>query len=138
MTEDRLYTRTITVTVIPMNRGAYIKYRGWMLLPKQDPDDEGYLIERIDHLGCISWIPKDKFKQVYKQIFNISIDQEEIDWLDQLKKEYEDLNTSIVKFHKFINSNINSHQYNLIQLQIDTIKNLLSILDKHIHIATQN
>lgn len=58
----------------PMTRQEYNDYRGWQLPADEDPADEGYLVEYTDggrsnhpnHIGYISWSPKDVFEAAYQ------------------------------------------------------------------------
>lgn len=68
-----LYTGTKTVLARPLNRQAYVDYRGWILPAGEDAAEEGYLVEYTDggkpndprHAGYISWSPKDVFERAY-------------------------------------------------------------------------
>lgn len=63
------YKSNKRVTVVPMTRGIYNKYQGWTIPAKENPEDEGYLVEYLDggepnhpdHECFISWSPKDVF-----------------------------------------------------------------------------
>lgn len=62
------------LTAWPMNRGQYNTYRGWQTPEKENPEDEGYLVEyekggkpnHPDHEGYISWSPRDVFEETYQ------------------------------------------------------------------------
>lgn len=64
---------TKQVVAWPMTRQAYNDYRDWTLPDDENGDDEGYLIEYVeggrgnhpDHLGYISWSPKEVFYKEY-------------------------------------------------------------------------
>lgn len=57
-----------------MTRGEYNDYRGWTVPENEDAADMGYLVEYVgggksnhpDHVGYISWSPKEVFEQSYK------------------------------------------------------------------------
>ena len=146
--KGQLYTSNETVIATPMNRVEYNVYRGWVLPSNEHPNDAGYLVEHIDggesnhpnHLGYITWIPKDVFERFYS--LHQVVEQKEPTWLDRLKEEYESLNNNIIKLHEFmisdqfLNSDISFHQRNLMQLQIGNMTNLLYILGERIHRAT--
>ena len=45
----------------PMTRGDYNKFRGWMILEDENPDDDGYKVTYPD--GDVSWCPKAQFEE---------------------------------------------------------------------------
>lgn len=63
------------IQAMPMTRGKYNEYRGWVVPADENPDDEGYLVEYMDsgksnhpkHTGYISWSPKDVFEKAYRR-----------------------------------------------------------------------
>lgn len=67
---------TKRILAIPMTRGAYNQYRGWVVPANENPHDAGYLVEYTDggkpnderHSGYISWSPADVFDLAYKPI----------------------------------------------------------------------
>ena len=58
------YIGTKIIHARPMTRGEYNQYRGWMLPPDEDPDDEGYLVVYPDSYE--SWSPKEVFEEAYR------------------------------------------------------------------------
>ncbi len=70
------YIGTKTVDAQPMTRGVYNEYQGWTIPPNENPADEGYLVEYLEggkpnhgnHMGYISWSPKDVFEKSYKVV----------------------------------------------------------------------
>ena len=60
----RKYIGTKMIDARPMTRGEYNKYRGWMLPPDENPDDQGYLVRYPD--GYESWSPWDVFEEAYR------------------------------------------------------------------------
>ena len=64
------------VLATPMTRIDYNVYRGWDLPENEDGSDEGYLVEYIDggqsnhpdHLGYISWSPKNVFERGHTKL----------------------------------------------------------------------
>ena len=58
-----------------MTRLEYNILRGWQLPEDEDRDDEGYLVEYLDggkpnhpdFKGYISWSPKERFENVYRE-----------------------------------------------------------------------
>ena len=68
-----LYIGSKLVLAKPMTRLAYNEYRGWELPNDEDGTDEGYLVEYLDggkpnhpdHVGYISWSPKEQFDNGY-------------------------------------------------------------------------
>lgn len=58
----------------PMTRQDYNDYRGWQLPADEDGSDEGFLVEYLDggaqnhpnHIGYISWSPKDVFERAHQ------------------------------------------------------------------------
>lgn len=67
------YIGTKSVLATPMTRGEYNKYQGWKIPENEDPTEQGYLVEYKDggkpnhpnHVGYISWSPKDVFEYSY-------------------------------------------------------------------------
>jgi hypothetical protein len=67
---------TKRVLATPMNRREYCKYMNWTPIPREDGEDEGYLVEYLDssnlnhpnHKGYISWSPKEQFDNAYREI----------------------------------------------------------------------
>lgn len=65
------------ITAVAMNRQDYNDYRGWIVPPDENPEDEGYLVEyeptepptpnTEDRLGYVSWSPKDVFDEAYRK-----------------------------------------------------------------------
>lgn len=70
----RTYIGTKVIAAKPMNKIDYCSYRGWIMPDDEDPMEEGYLVEyegtenqnHKDHVGYISWSPKDTFDKAYK------------------------------------------------------------------------
>lgn len=54
----------------PMSRGAYNKYRGWVMPEGDNPEDEGYLVvyNKGTDLHYESWSPKLQFDEGYTLI----------------------------------------------------------------------
>lgn len=76
MSERKLYKCHKEVWGTPMNRAAYVAYRGWKLPADEDGADEGYFVEYTDggpanhpdHKGYISWSPKAQLDAGYVEI----------------------------------------------------------------------
>ena len=57
-----------------MTKEEYCDYRGWEVPENEDPSESGYFVEYMDggkpnhsdHVGYVSWSPKDVFEQAYK------------------------------------------------------------------------
>ena len=72
--ELELYIGVKIVGLKPMNRVEYNDHRGWDLPSDEDGTDEGYLVEykdggkpnHPDHLGYISWSPKEVADKAYR------------------------------------------------------------------------
>ena len=70
-----LYIGVKIVGLKPMSRVEYNDHRGWALPDSEDGDEEGYLVEYKDgeesnhpeHLGYISWAPKEQANKVYRK-----------------------------------------------------------------------
>jgi hypothetical protein len=59
----------------PMTLGEYNTYRGWKIPDDEDPNRLGYLVEyqgsdsnHPDHVGYISWTPKEVLEDAYLQL----------------------------------------------------------------------
>lgn len=49
----------------PMTRGEYYKYRSWVLLDNENPEDKGYFVKYKDEY--VSWFPKESFEEAYSK-----------------------------------------------------------------------
>lgn len=71
--EGQRYVGTKHLWAWPMTRGEYNRYRGWKMPDEENPDDAGYLVEyekggepnHPNHIGYISWSPKEVFEDSY-------------------------------------------------------------------------
>lgn len=69
-----LYIGTKAVLAHLMTKEEYCDYRGWKVPENEDPAEQGYFVEYMDggkpnhfnHVGYVSWSPKDVFEQSYK------------------------------------------------------------------------
>lgn len=76
MNKAKLYQGTKRLRAIPMSRGDYNVYRGWITPEGENTADEGYLVEYQDggkandhrHVGYISWSPKEVFENSYQEL----------------------------------------------------------------------
>lgn len=63
-----------------MTKQEYCDYRGWTVPENEDATEQGYFVEYVDggkpnhpdHVGYISWSPKDVFEQSYKPSGSLS------------------------------------------------------------------
>ncbi|TNF01492.1 MAG: DUF2829 domain-containing protein [Gammaproteobacteria bacterium] len=86
------YIGTKLIDAKPMSRGEYNSYRGWEVPADENPDDDGYLVEyqdggqpnHPDHMGYISWSPKDVFERNYSLVTGMTFGQA----LEAIKKGY--------------------------------------------------
>ena len=70
----KTYFGTKQIMASAMTRLEYNDYRGWDLPDDEDGSDDGYLVEYVDggpsnhpeHVGYISWSPKDVFDAAYQ------------------------------------------------------------------------
>lgn len=130
----KTYVGTKTIKATPMNRLAYNEYRGWKLPEDENGEDEGMLVEYLDggksnhpnHVGYISWSPLDVFEKAYKLAETP---------LDRLLIEQEELFEKFKKLHNFLNSEkisaydlVGKFQYEMLFMQLNTMKTYLSIL----------
>lgn len=68
------YIGTKIILATAMTLGAYNEKRGWPMPPDEDPTAPGYLVEYTDggkpnhpdHVGYISWSPKEQFEGAYR------------------------------------------------------------------------
>jgi hypothetical protein len=80
-----------TVLALPMTRGVYNAYRGWSLPADENGTDEGFLVEYLDggkanhqnHMGYISWSPKDVFNRGYNENYTHQVPQTMQDYDDK-------------------------------------------------------
>ena len=69
-----LYIGTKAVLAHLMTKEEYCDYREWKVPENEDPAEQGYFVEYMDggkpnhpnHVGYVSWSPKDVFEQAYK------------------------------------------------------------------------
>lgn len=69
-----LYIGTKAVLAHLMTKDEYCDYRGWKVPENEDPAEQGYFVEYMDggkpnhanHVGYVSWSPKDVFEGAYK------------------------------------------------------------------------
>lgn len=69
-----LYIGTKAVLAHLMTKEEYCDYREWQVPENEDPAEQGYFVEYMDggkpnhpnHVGYVSWSPKDVFEQAYK------------------------------------------------------------------------
>lgn len=59
------YVGTKVIDAIPMTRGEYNKFRGWVIPANENPSDEGYVIQYED--DYISWSPKNVFEKDFRK-----------------------------------------------------------------------
>lgn len=98
------YVGKKAVKATPMTRAEYNIYRGWELPADENGADEGMLVEYIDggksnhpdHVGYISWSPKDVFEKAYKVAET---------YLDRLCNEIVELSSNLDKLYEFITNN---------------------------------
>lgn len=70
----KYFSGTKLVLAVAMVLGDYNKYRGWKPPAGEDQAAEGYLVEYTDggkanhedHVGYVSWSPKDVFDRAYR------------------------------------------------------------------------
>jgi hypothetical protein len=84
--EMKNYIGVKYIKAFPMSRGDYNSYRGWEVPPKENPEEEGYLVEypatdpptpnMSGHNGYISWAPKEVFDQAHIAIGNHISDED--------------------------------------------------------------
>lgn len=69
-----LYIGTKAVLAHLMTKEEYCDYREWQVPENEDSAEQGYFVEYMDggkpnhpnHVGYVSWSPKDVFEQAYK------------------------------------------------------------------------
>ena len=75
-----LYIGTKAVLAHLMTKEEYCDYREWKVPENEDPAEQGYFVEYMDggkpnhpnHVGYVSWSPKDVFEQAYKTSGSLS------------------------------------------------------------------
>jgi hypothetical protein len=76
----KTFIGTKSLKARPMTLGHYNAYRNWPMPANEDPEAEGYLVEYIDstmpnhpdHVGYISWAPKQQFENAYRDTENMT------------------------------------------------------------------
>lgn len=62
MTDNKVdYVGTSKVRAFECNLGRYNQIQGWSLPEGQNPEDQGFVVERTD--GSTSWVPRNLFMQ---------------------------------------------------------------------------
>jgi len=71
---------TKRIKAVPMNRGNYNIYRGWVLPADECGGDHGFLVEEkdttvnhLDHDGHITWLPASVFLKTYKATSGLTL-----------------------------------------------------------------
>lgn len=114
------YIGVKAIKATPMTRKEYNDYRGWDLPSDEDGTDEGYLVEyeqsletpninHPDHLGYISWSPKDVFNEAYVQVEGISHidhDPNQPEYMSRVVLEANELGIKVVKLREFFLTDI--------------------------------
>ena len=147
-----VYEGTKIVQATPMNRLEYNQYRGWDLPADENGADEGYLVEYLDggkgnhrdHLGYISWSPKEVFERAYK-ISPVDMHfKNQPPHVQRMLKEWLNLNDSYRKGQAFVDqeknpktrkTNISIEDWTLLRDQLQHMLGHLSILTSRINRA---
>lgn len=103
-----VYSCNKLVSAVPMNRGDYNAYRGWITPTNEDASDEGYLVENLegasnhpDHMGAITWTGKLQFDYCHLSIGEVGLKP---DFRQRLLAEQVELDTRIHKLSAFTRS----------------------------------
>lgn len=140
-TEMLSYIGTKTLKACPMNKLDYCTYRSWVIPDKEDPFEEGYLVEYSDggkpndsrHAGYISWSPKDTFEKSYICMFNIERlpphQQRVIGEAAELRVKLTSLNSF---FGTVVYSSLTDDEQKRLSRQSVVMKEYLEILDERI------
>lgn len=130
------------ISATPMTRLEYNNYRGWEVPADERPDDEGYMVEYADsepnhpnHLGYISWSPKDQFDKCHVLIPNVV--KGDPPFLLRLKAERAELNDRLSKLTAFLDRQpvrIDETQHQLMNQQRKLMKKLRDVLDARLEL----
>lgn len=132
----KTYIGTKVVRAVPYTLKEYNDLRGWDMPEKQDPKQEGYLIEYVDggppnllgFTGYVSWAPKEVFDRSYTTGVEIKPES----FVDRLKTEYSQLTERLKKLNSFVGSNaFNSLTYDAqddLELQAEHMRKYAEIL----------
>lgn len=61
-----MYVGSKAIYARPMTRGDYCAYRQLDVLPNEDPNDRGFIVQYSD--GYISWSPETQFNAAYSRV----------------------------------------------------------------------
>lgn len=131
------YTGTLVSNAKLMTRGEYNALRGWQVPADENPDDVGYLVERIDSKpnhadfsGYISWLPKDVFEQIYKPSGT---------YIDRMNIELAELQTRLTKLKSFLENGkpdfLGDKEFELLLEQVSIMTDYASVLSNRIEFA---
>lgn len=104
------YIGVKAIKATPMTRKEYNDYRGWELPSSEDGSDKGYLVEyeqkrnHPDHIGYISWSPKNVFDDDYYQVERISHidhDPNKPEYMSRVVLDANELGIKVVKLREF-------------------------------------
>lgn len=59
------YVGTKAIKAVPMTRGDYNLFKGWVIPKDEDPNEKGYLVQYND--DYISWSPEQTFEDHYRR-----------------------------------------------------------------------
>jgi hypothetical protein len=104
------YIGTKTLLAMPMTRGQYNNYQGWLTPEGQDKDTPGYLVEYTDgglpnhpaHTGYISWSPAEQFEKTYREIPASTLQPHQ----QRVVDEKAELDTKMLALLKFVDTPI--------------------------------
>ncbi|MNP89066.1 hypothetical protein D3C85_14620 [compost metagenome] len=136
---DRTYIGVKIILGQPMTRGDYNAYRGWKTPERENPEDEGYMVEypdsagnHPDHAGYISWSPKSVFDKSYIPVGDT---QGLEPFVVRLLGERAELNDRLNKLHGFLDQEsvpVDEINLQLLHAQKQAMKQLLDIIDQRI------
>lgn len=127
------YTCHKKVLAVPLTRGLYNAHQGWPMPEKENPEDEGYLVQYLDggpanhpdHENYISWSPKAVFEKGYEET-KVTTPKErvelELQGLELLKNTLQGL------LNKPQPAFISDWQWELLKLQFTAMGNYAGIL----------
>lgn len=138
--EMKEFVGTKRLKAMPMTRGSYNAYRGWITPADENPSEDGYLVEYLDggkpnherHAGYISWSPKDVFDRTYRLSSGVMLEHQK-----RVIAERDELDERTAKLGLFVATSpefpgLPAGERELLNKQLSCMRMYLEILNQRI------
>lgn len=135
------YVGTKIIKAQPMTRGEYSHYRGLPRTPDVDLNEEGFLVEYTDggapnhndHVGYISWSPREVFEQAYLPMGDLT---GQADWVLRLMAEKVQLDDRLSKLTTYLDStDVDNDYISKMREQQQLMQGLSKLLDERLEMV---